>query len=53
MTVVSGGIELLILRIGGEFGFQVGKDDGVTTNFKNIDPSAGKFFGGFGVGLRF
>lgn len=53
ITVLSGGIELPILRIGGEVGFQVGKDDGVVTNFRRIDPAAGKFFGGFGIGLRF
>lgn len=53
VVVVNPALELLVLRAGGEIGFQVGKNPGIATVFEKNDPAAGRFFGGVSVGLRF
>ncbi|MES2306072.1 MAG: hypothetical protein V4558_11220 [Gemmatimonadota bacterium] len=41
------------VRIGAEGGYQAGKSDSLTTIFAQNNTSAGKFYGGLGVGVNF
>ncbi|MEO5799877.1 MAG: hypothetical protein ABIZ70_15515 [Gemmatimonadales bacterium] len=41
------------MRIGAEGGYQAGKSDSLTTVFAQNNTSAGKFYGGLGVGVSF
>ncbi len=43
-------LDLPLVKLVGEIGYQLGKDQNLTTNFDNYDTTAGKVFGG--VGLR-
>jgi hypothetical protein len=48
---VDAGLDLQTATLVGELGFQTGKDQHLSTNFTDFDPTAGHVFGG--VGLRF
>jgi hypothetical protein len=52
MTALNLGIDLPVFRLGGEFGFQVGKNDQLTTVFDRNDTKSGKFYGGVGLGIK-
>ncbi len=53
MTLLNVGYELGPLGLWGEGGFQVGKKTKLATVFQRNDPSAGRFYGGLGVTIRF
>lgn len=53
VTTVNAGFHLGGLLLGLEGGFQVGKDDKLTTIFEANDTRAGKFFAGLGLGIEF
>ncbi|HSM16142.1 MAG TPA: hypothetical protein VK845_03965 [Gemmatimonadales bacterium] len=48
---VNAGLDFSIVRLGAELGYQLGKDQNVTTDFENIDTAGGKVFAGFGIRL--
>lgn len=41
------------LKLWGEGGFLVGKDEGTLTTFERIDPAGGQFYGGVGAAIAF
>ena len=41
-----------VARLSFEGGFQVGKNEGLTTIFRATNPGAGKFFGSIGIGFK-
>ena len=45
------GVEFPIVKLAGEIGYQLGKDQKLTTDFENIDTTGGKFFVGLGIRL--
>lgn len=52
-TLLNAALDLGPLKLWGEGGFLVGKDEGVVTTFERIDPAGGQFYGGVGVALSF
>lgn len=53
MTLLNLGYDLGPMTLWGEGGFQVGKKTPLATVFQRNDPSAGRFYGGAGLALRF
>lgn len=53
MTLVNLAYDLGPVSVWGEGGFQVGKKTELVTIFQRNDPSAGRFYGGAGLTLRF
>ncbi len=51
MLFLTGGLDLPIVKIGAEIGYQRGKDQNLRTTFQNNDPADSRLFGG--VGIRF
>ncbi|HSB53822.1 MAG TPA: hypothetical protein VLD58_05675, partial [Gemmatimonadales bacterium] len=52
-TLLNASLIVGPLKLWGEGGFLVGKDEGVLTTFERIDPAGGQFYGGVGVALGF
>lgn len=48
---VNAGLQLRVLKLVAEAGYQLGKDQGLTTTFTDFDPKAGRFFAGAGLML--
>ena len=46
---VDAGLNLVLVKLVGEVGFQTGKDQKLSTNYSDFDPKAGHVFGGIGV----
>ncbi len=46
---LDAGLDLSVLKLVGEAGYQAGKDQKLTTNFEDFDPHKGKFYGGLGL----
>lgn len=49
----DGAVQLAMLKLVAELGFQTGKDQGFATTFRDFDPKAGHVFGGIGVRFGF
>ncbi len=52
-TLLNAALVLGPLKLWGEGGFLVGKDEGVLTTFERIDPAGGQFYGGLGAAIDF
>ena len=50
---LDAGMNLLLLKVVGEIGYQTGKDQKLSTNYQGFDPKAGHVFGGVGVRISF
>lgn len=53
LLFLDAGLNLTALRLVGEFGYQTGKDQDLTTEFEDFDTTEGKFFAGFGIRVGF
>ena len=53
VVFLDAGINLLLLKVVGEVGYQTGKDQTLSTNYQGLDPKAGHVFGGVGVRISF
>jgi hypothetical protein len=53
LAFVNAGLNLSMLRLTGEVGYQTGKDQNLSTNFQDFDTTKGKFFAGLGLRLGF
>ena len=49
MGFVNVGLDFRAIRIGGEAGYQFGKDQDIGTVFEDFDPASGRFFAAAGV----
>src|SRR6266849_1973385 len=47
------GLNLMVLKLVGEVGYQTGKDQKLSTNYRDFDPTAGHVYGGIGVRFSF
>jgi hypothetical protein len=50
---VNAGLDLSVLRLTGEVGYQGGKDQKLSTDFQGFDTTEGKFFAGLGLRVGF
>lgn len=50
---LDAGLNLLLVKVVGEIGYQTGKDQKLSTNYSGFDPKAGHVFGGAGVRISF
>jgi hypothetical protein len=53
LAFVNAGLNLSMLRLTGEVGYQTGKDQNLSTSFEDFDTTKGKFFAGLGLRLGF
>jgi hypothetical protein len=53
VAFVDAGINLSMVRLTGEVGYQTGKDEHLNTNFEDFDTTKGKFFAGLGLRMGF
>jgi hypothetical protein len=53
LAFVNAGLNLSVLRLSGEVGYQTGKDQNLSTDFQDFDTTKGKFFAGLGLRLGF
>jgi hypothetical protein len=53
LAFFNAGVDLAMLRLTGEIGYQGGKDQDLSTNFEDFDTTGGKFFAGLGLRLGF
>ncbi len=53
MAFVDAALDFPIVKIVGEAGYQLGKDQRLTTQFEDFDTTQGKFFAGVGLRLGF
>ena len=49
LLFLDAGLDLRALRLVGEFGYQTGKDQELSTEFEDFDTTSGKLFGSLGV----
>jgi hypothetical protein len=47
------GLNLMVLKLVGEIGYQTGKDQKLSTTYRDFDPTAGHVYGGVGVRFSF
>jgi hypothetical protein len=47
------GLNLMLLKLVGEIGYQTGKDQQLSTTYRDFDPTAGHVYGGLGVRFSF
>jgi hypothetical protein len=52
-VLVNAALNLKPLKLWGEGGFMVGKDEGTLTHFERIDPAGGQFYGALGAAIAF
>lgn len=52
-VLLNAAINLKPLKLWGEGGFLVGKDEGTLTSFERIDPAGGQFYGALGAAIAF
>ena len=50
---LNAGMNLMLIKVIGEIGYQTGKDQTLSTNYQGLDPKAGHVFGGAGVRISF
>lgn len=53
VVFLDAGMNLMLLKVVGEIGYQTGKDQTLSTNYQGLDPKAGHVFGGVGVRISF
>jgi hypothetical protein len=53
VAFVDAGINLSMVRLTGEVGYQTGKDEHLNTNFEDFDTTKGKLFAGLGLRMGF
>ena len=53
LAFVNAGLNMSVLRLTGEVGYQTGKDQNLSTSFEDFDTTKGKFFAGLGLRLGF
>jgi len=53
LVFLDAGVNLVLLKVVGEIGFQTGKDQGLSTSYQGLDPKSGHVFGGVGVRISF
>jgi hypothetical protein len=53
LAFVNAGLNLAVLRLMGELGYQTGKDQNLSTTFQDYDTTKGKFFAGLGLRMGF
>ena len=53
LAFLDAGMNLSVLRLSGEVGYQGGKDQNLSTDFQDFDTTKGKFFAGFGLRVGF
>jgi hypothetical protein len=53
LAFVNAGLNLSVLKLTGEVGYQTGKDQNLSTDFEDFDTTKGKFFAGLGLRLGF
>lgn len=53
VVFLNAGVNLMLVKIVGEIGYQTGKDQKLSTNYTGFDPKAGHVFGGAGVRISF
>lgn len=52
-VLINAALNLKPLKLWGEGGFMVGKDEGTLTSFERIDPAGGQFYGALGAAIAF
>lgn len=52
-VLLNAALNLKPLKLWGEGGFLVGKDEGTLTHFERIDPAGGQFYGALGAAIGF
>ena len=50
---LNAGMNLSVVRLTGEVGYQGGKDQNLSTDFQDFDTTKGKFFAGLGLRVGF
>src|SRR4051812_29218263 len=53
LAFVNAGLNLSVLKLAGEVGYQTGKDQNLSTDFEDFDTTRGKFFAGLGLRVGF
>ena len=53
LAFVNAGLNMSVLRLTGEVGYQTGKDQNLSTSFEDFDTTKGKFFAGLGLRVGF
>ena len=53
LLFLDAGLDLRVVKIAGEFGYQTGKDQDLSTDFEGFDTTSGKLFGSLGVRMTF
>jgi hypothetical protein len=53
MAFVNAGLNLSLIKLTGEVGYQTGKDQNLSTDFEDFDTTKGKFFAGLGLRVGF
>lgn len=53
LAFVNAGLNLSVVRLTGEVGYQTGKDQKLSTEFQDFDTTKGKFFAGLGLRMGF
>jgi hypothetical protein len=53
LAFLNAGLNLSMLRLTGEVGYQTGKDQNLSTSFEDFDTTKGKFFAGLGLRVGF
>ena len=53
LSFVNAGLNLSKIRLSGEFGYQGGRDQNLSSTFEDFDTTVGKFFAGLGLRVSF
>jgi hypothetical protein len=53
LSFINLGVSMSMVRLTGEFGYQEGKDQNLSTTFEDFDTTKGKFFAGLGLRVGF
>jgi len=53
VVFADAGLNLMVLKLIGEIGYQTGKDQKLSTTYRDFDPTAGHVYGGVGVRFSF
>ena len=53
LVFLDAGMNLMLVKVIGEIGYQTGKDQSLSTNYQGLDPKAGHVFGGVGIRISF
>lgn len=53
LAFLTASLDMPVVKIGAELGYQLGKDETYKTDFQGIDPSANRLFGSAGIRFSF